>query len=153
MDYSRFGSAGIDAPGGMTLIGLMGMLTTADGAAPDALVLVHGQMDPESCSAPTVHPRGFIVHILTGAAMAIVADEAVRLLAGNTVLVASTQHTGTARYPDQGVHTATSNVLESASIVVPASTKVALGLAPYGLTPPRQASFTSDPSQYPGLLV
>ena len=87
MDYYRFGSAGIDAPGGITLIGLMGMLTTADGAAPDALMLVNGQMDPESCSAPTVHPCGFLVHILTGAATAIVADESVRLNADNTVRI------------------------------------------------------------------
>ena len=85
MDYYRFGSAGIDAPGGMTLIGLMGMLTTADGAAPNALLLVHGQMDAASCSAPTVHSCGLLVHILTGAATAIVADESVRLLAENTV--------------------------------------------------------------------
>jgi hypothetical protein len=87
MDYYRFGSASMNAPGGMTLIGLMDLLTTADGTAPDALVLVNGQMDPESCSAPTVHSCGFLVHLLTGAATAIVGDESVRLIAHNTVRI------------------------------------------------------------------
>jgi hypothetical protein len=44
-------------------------------------------------------------------------------------------------------------VLRRTQLVVPASTGHALGLAPYGLTDPRQAFLTSGRSHYPGRLV
>jgi hypothetical protein len=88
IDSYRFGCAGgIGAPGGVTLIGLMGTLTAQEGHVPDSLLLVPIQMDAGSCSAPAGPTCGGLIHLLEGAAELIVAGRSARLLAGDTLRI------------------------------------------------------------------
>jgi hypothetical protein len=88
VDTYRFGTlAGADAPGGIICIGLMGKLTTPGGAAPDGVLLAVGQMDAGKWCAPAAYPCELLVHILSGATTAMVADESAHLIADMTVRI------------------------------------------------------------------
>lgn len=90
MDYYRFGTcAGMDAPGGITLIGLMGKLSTPAGTAPEQLLLMEGHMNGGMSSALAMAPYEFLVHVVTGSVLVRVGEEEARLIDDNTVRIPS----------------------------------------------------------------
>jgi hypothetical protein len=86
LDYYRFGTcAGMDAPGGNVLLGLMGNLRQSAGTPPEQLLLVKGRMGGGQCSPSRVSACELLVHVLEGSVLVRSGLEEVRLITDNTV--------------------------------------------------------------------
>jgi hypothetical protein len=88
MDYYRNGTlAGLGAPGGNILLGLIGKLCTLEGAAPGQLLLAEAHMSGGLRTPPAVNACERLVHVIDGAVRAVVGEEEVRLIANNSLWV------------------------------------------------------------------
>jgi hypothetical protein len=90
MEYYRFGTcAGMDAPGGNVLVGLMGSLGQQADTITDQLLLVGGRMSGGQREAHQGSACELLVHVLEGAVLVKIGVEAVRLIADNTVRISA----------------------------------------------------------------